>query len=156
PKSASTWVAAHAPPSRNTTHQNLPLPGRGSSRRSPPMGTLADDPLIVARVLFWVFAAGVLLLPMRWSFFCFIPASHMDITTLTFASATTVGFENTVRIAVLPVLLLARTGFAPLTQFQWTVPVKLWAALVAYAAVSGLWSGFALSAAKMVVYLAAY
>ncbi len=120
------------------------------------MGMLANDPLIVARILFWVFAAGVLLLPMRWSFFCFILASHMDITSLTFASATAVGFENTVRIAALPLLLLVRTGFAPLAQFQWTLATKLWAALVAYAAISGLWSSFALSAAKMVVYLAAY
>jgi len=120
------------------------------------MGTFANDPLIAARLLFWIFAAGVLLLPMRWSFFCFILASHMDITSLTFASATTVGFENTIRIAVLPLLLLARAGFAPLKQFQWRLPAKLWAALVAYAAIAGLWSGFALSAAKMVVYLAAY
>jgi O-Antigen ligase len=120
------------------------------------MGTFASDPLIAARLLFWIFAAGVLLLPMRWSFFCFILASHMDITSLTFASATTVGFENTIRIAVLPILLLARTGFAPLRQFEWTLPTKLWVVLVAYAAVSGLWSGFALSAAKMVVYLTAY
>ena len=120
------------------------------------MGTLANDPLIVARVLFWIFAAGVLLLPMRWSFFCFILASHMDITSLTFASATAVGVENTIRITVLPVLLLARTGFAPLVQFQWTLAAKLWAALVAYAAISGLWSSYSLSAAKMVVYLAAY
>jgi hypothetical protein len=120
------------------------------------MDSLTNDPLIVARLLFWIFAAGVLLLPIRWSMFCFILASHMDITSLTFASATTVGFENTIRIAVLPVLLLARTGFAPILHFRWTLPAKLWLALVVYAAISGSWSGYALSAAKMVAYLAAY
>jgi O-antigen ligase len=36
------------------------------------------------------------------------------------------------------------------------LPAKLWLVLVAYAAVAGTWSGFPLSAAKMVAYLAAY
>ena len=64
-----------------------------------------DDPLIIARIFFWLFALGVLVLPIRWSFFCFILASHMDITSLSFNSATAVGVENTVRIATLPAIL---------------------------------------------------
>jgi hypothetical protein len=117
---------------------------------------MADDVLFIARLLFWIFAAGVLLLPVRWAFFCFILASHMDITSLSFTSASAVGFENTVRIAALPTLLLLRTGFSPFKELTWTLPQKLWLGLVAYAAISGFWSGFALSAAKMVVYLGAY
>jgi hypothetical protein len=115
-----------------------------------------DDALFIARLLFWIFAAGVLLLPIRWAFFCFILASHMDITSLSFTSASAVGFENTIRIAALPTLLLLRTGFSPFKELTWTLPQKLWLGLVAYAAISGFWSGFSLSAAKMVVYLTAY
>jgi hypothetical protein len=117
---------------------------------------MPDEALLIARVLFWVFAAGVLLLPMRWSVFCFILAAHMDITSLSFNSATAVGFENAVRITGLPFLLLLRTGFAPLRAISWTLPLKLWMALVAYAAIAGLWSEFSLAAIKMVAYLGAY
>jgi hypothetical protein len=117
---------------------------------------MPDEALLVARALFWVFAAGVLVLPMRWSLFCFILASHMDITSLTFNSATAVGFENTIRIAGLPMLLLLRTGFTSLKDMTWTLPQKIWLGLVAYAAIAGFWSGFPLAAIKMVAYLIAY
>jgi len=117
---------------------------------------MADEALLVARVLFWIFSAGVLFLPIRWAFFCFIFASHLDITSLSFTSASSIGFENTIRIAGLPMLLLWRTGFAPFKDMSWTLGQKLWLGLVAYAAIAGLWGGFSLSAFKMVVYLAAY
>ena len=115
-----------------------------------------DAPLVLAQALFWIFAAGVAFLPARCAFFCFLVASHLDITSLSFTSATSVGLENTVRIAVLPLLLLSRTGFATLREMSWTLPHKLWLALVVYAAIAAAWSGFALSAFKMVVYLCAY
>jgi O-Antigen ligase len=117
---------------------------------------MPGEALLVARVLFWVFAAGVVLLPMRWSLFCFILAAHMDITSLTFNSATAVGFENTIRIGGLPLLLLLRTGFAPLKDITWTLPQKIWLGLVVYAAIAGAWSGFPLAAIKMVAYLITY
>jgi hypothetical protein len=117
---------------------------------------MADEALLVARLLFWVFSAGVLFLPIRWAFFCFIFASHLDITSLSFTSATAIGFENTIRIAGLPAILLWRTGFSSIRGFTWTLGHKLWLAIVVYAAIAGLWSGFTLSALKMVVYLAAY
>jgi hypothetical protein len=117
---------------------------------------MADEALLIARVLFWIFAAGVVLLPMRWALFCYILASHLDITSLSFNSATAIGFENAIRVAGLPVLLLLRTGVGSLHSNSWTLPQKLWLALAAYAAVAGLWGGFSLSAFKMVVYLLAY
>lgn len=117
---------------------------------------MPDEALLVARALFWVFAAGVLVLPMRWSLFCFILASHMDITSVTFNSATAVGFENTIRIVGLPTVLLLRTGFTALKDVAWTLPQKIWLALIGYAAIAGFWSGFPLAAVKMVAYLIAY
>jgi hypothetical protein len=114
-----------------------------------------ENALLVSQVLFWIVAAGVTFLPIRWALFCFILASHLDITTVTFASASTVGFENTVRIIGLPALLLWRTGFS-FRDLTWTLPQKLWLGLVVYAAISGFWSGFFLSAMKMVVYLGVY
>lgn len=117
---------------------------------------MPGEALLVARVLFWAFAAGVVLLPIRWSLFCFILAAHMDITSLTFNSATAVGFENTIRIGGLPLLLLLRTGFAPLKDITWTLPQKIWLGLVVYAAIAGAWSGFPLAAIKMVAYLITY
>jgi O-antigen ligase len=117
---------------------------------------MSDEALLIARVLFWAFSAGVALLPMRWAFFCLILASHIDITSLSFASATSVGFENTFRIAVLPVVLLARTQFLSLNDLVWTLPHKAWLALTIYVGIAGFWGGFPLSAVKFVAYLAAY
>jgi hypothetical protein len=117
---------------------------------------MADEALLVARVLFWIFSAGVLFLPIRWAFFCFIFASHLDITSLSFTSATAIGFENAVRIVGLPMLLLWRSGFSSIRDMSWTLGHKLWLGIVGYAALTGLWSGFPLSATKMVVYLSAY
>jgi O-antigen ligase len=117
---------------------------------------MSDEALLVARVLFWAASVGVAILPMRWALFCLILASHIDITSLTFASATSVGFENTFRIVVLPLLLLVRTQLRPLKNLRWTLPHKLWLALTIYVAIAGSWGGFPLSAVKLVAYLAAY
>jgi hypothetical protein len=53
-------------------------------------------------------------------------------------------------------LLLLRTGFTSLKDMTWMLPQKIWLGLVAYAAISGFWSGFPLAAIKMVAYLIAY
>jgi hypothetical protein len=117
---------------------------------------MSDEALLIARALFWAFSIGVVFLPMRWAIFCLILASHMDITSLSFSSATRVGFENTVRIAVLPLVLLVRTQFAPLKDLQLRWPHKLWLALTIYAGIAGIWGGFPLSSIKLVTYLIAY
>src|SRR5262249_60321310 len=117
---------------------------------------MSDEALLIARVLFWALTAGVAFLPMRWATFCLILASHIDITSLTFASATSVGFENPVRIAVLPLLFLARAHFLPLKYLPWSLPQKAWVALTIYAAVACFWGGFPLSTVKLVAYLLAY
>jgi hypothetical protein len=117
---------------------------------------MSDEALLIARVLFWALTAGVAILPMRWALLCFILASHIDITSLTFASATAVGFENTIRITALPLLLLVRTSFIPLKDMHWTLAHKLWLALTIYVAIAGFWGGFPLSAFKFVAYLVDY
>src|SRR5436305_5007797 len=104
-ESATQWAIARKPRYNATTAPTSRYSGRNSTRRSRRM---SDEALLVVRVLFWVLTAGLALLPMRWATVCLILASHIDITSLTFASATSVGFENTVRIAVLPLLFLAR------------------------------------------------
>jgi hypothetical protein len=117
---------------------------------------MSDEALLVARVLFWVASAGVAFLPMRWALFCFIFASHLDITSLTFTSASSVGFENTFRIVALPLFLLARTNSLSFANFKWLLPHKLWIALTIYVAIAGFWGGFPLSAVKLIAYLCAY
>lgn len=116
----------------------------------------AELVLQIARALLWMLSIGVLLLPMRWALFCFIVAAHLDIMSPTFASASSFGFENTVRIAILPVVLLLRMRFGPLHDLSWSLPHKVWIALIAYAGIAGVWSDFQVSALKMVVYLGVY
>src|SRR5262249_20876288 len=146
-------ASARRPRCGVTTARSSSRSGPDSTRRSRRM---TDDALLVARALFWFLTAGVALLPRRWAVFCLLLASHIHLTSLTFASATSVGFENTVRIAVLPLLFLARAHFLPLKYLPWSLPQKAWVALTIYAAVAGFWGGFPLSTVKLVAYLLAY
>jgi hypothetical protein len=117
---------------------------------------MTDLSLDIARGLLWFLCLGVLFLPIRWAVFCFLLASNIDILDYSFVSSSTVGFENAIRIVGLPVLLLLRMKFLPLKQFQWKLPHRIWLAIVIYAGISGIWSDYRLSAAKMVIYLGTY
>jgi hypothetical protein len=114
------------------------------------------EAMLFARILFWVLCVSMMFVPLRWAFVCLIVASHLDLSTSSFTSASSIGFENSVRILVLPTILLARMHFLPLKNIVWTFSHKLWMALIAYAALAAFWSDFRLSAIKMVAYLVMY
>jgi hypothetical protein len=112
--------------------------------------------LFLARALLWLLFVCTVFAPLRWSFFCLIVASHVDIVTASFMSGASVGFENAVRIVGFPLVLLVKMHFSPLKRLNWTITHKLWIALVVYAAVAASWTDYRLSAFKMVIYLADY
>jgi hypothetical protein len=115
-----------------------------------------DQSWLAVRILFWILACATLLLPMRWSILSFILVSHIDVTSSTFESASSVGFENSVRTVVLPTLLFIRFSRGRLLKFSWNAPVVLWTLLTAYAAAACLWTPFQLSGLKMVGYMYCY
>ena len=112
--------------------------------------------LFIARVLLWALFVCTVFAPLRWSFFCLILASHLDIMTGSFTSGTSVGFENAVRIVGFPLVMLLKMHFSPLKRLNWTIAHKLWIGLIVYAAIATFWSDYWLSALKMIIYLADY
>ena len=115
-----------------------------------------EQSILIARVLFWTLGAMALFLPMRWSLLALILITHVDITTSTFDSATSVGIENALKTVLLPLLLYVRFCWSSKRRISWNLPMCLWAMLVAWAALSVLWSPFQLSGLKMVGYLVCY
>lgn len=110
----------------------------------------------IARVMFWLVFVCAVFAPIRWSLFCLIIAAQLDITSGAFLSSGSVGLENSLRIAGLPLLMLVRMRWAPLKSLDWTLPQKLWIGFTLYAGVAIMWSDYKLSAIKMVIYLTVY
>jgi len=115
-----------------------------------------DQSWIAVRIVFWIVALAAALLPMKWSLLSFILISHIDVTTSSFESATSVGFENSVRTVVLPTLLFLRFSRGRLSNLHRNTPVLLWSLLTLYAAASCLWTPFHLSGIKMIGYMYSY
>jgi O-Antigen ligase len=114
------------------------------------------EALLVAKVLFWLLGIGVAVLPLRWAFLSYLVVMHIDLAGPLFASSTSVGFENLLKVIGLPIILLFRTQFKPLTHAKITWAFVLWTVLILYATLTTFWSPFLLSGVKMVFYLYAY
>lgn len=112
--------------------------------------------MLVLRLLFWALCVGAVFVPLRLAFFCLIVVSHLDVTTPSFTSASSVGFDNSIRIVGLPAILLWRMQWSPMKNLEWTLPVKLWALFIGYVALAVFWADYRLSGLKMVVYLVDY
>ena len=112
--------------------------------------------VLVAKVLFWIMAAGVVFLPHKWAVFSFLLIVHIDVSGGSWASASSVGFENTLKVLALPTVLLLRTKLQPLQEIKWSLALKSWIFFILYVAIATLWSTFPLSAIKMISYLYCY
>lgn len=112
--------------------------------------------LVVAHTLFWIVAAFCAFAPVRWA----VPAmgilAFLNLSGPSFASATTLGVENAVRIVVLPTLLLGRVGIGRIRQLSWKAFPRTYLLLASYALLASLWTPYQLSALKMMGYFYAY
>jgi O-Antigen ligase len=114
------------------------------------------EAFLVARVLFWLLGVGIAVLPLRWAFLSYLVVMHIDLSGPLFASSTSVGVENLLKVIGLPLILLFRTKFKPLKNAKITWAFILWTMLILYATLTTFWSPFLLSGVKMVFYLYAY
>jgi hypothetical protein len=108
---------------------------------------------LIASALFWILGASALILRPRWAIVCVLLLLQIDMSGPGFESASSVGFENAIKIILLPAILLWRIGWRPAPFSQWPRMAKLWMALVAYAIIATAWSNYPLSALKMIGYL---
>ena len=107
----------------------------------------------VASVLFWFLAGAALIAPPRWALFSYLLLTQIDLSAADFSSASTLGWDNTFRIVVIPTILLLRfRGKAALPAMPAGIS-RWWLLFVADVAITALWSPFPLSALKMVGYL---
>jgi hypothetical protein len=115
-----------------------------------------DQTVVVGHVLFWIFGGCTALLPLRWAIPFYLLAVQIDSSGPDLASASTLGFENTLKVIALPTLLLLRLGWKQCKALSWPPLAKSWLFFLSYVALAALWSPFQLSAVKMVGYLYAY
>lgn len=119
--------------------------------------TVTSQALLIAQGLFWLSALGILLLPRRWALLCWFLAAQFDLSGISWQSASTLGWGNTLRVVILPSFLLLRFGWsnALATSIRLT-GFRLWLVFCAYVAFASLWSPFPVSSAKLLGYLYAY
>src|SRR2546428_1102921 len=117
---------------------------------------MTSDIPAIAFVLFFVLTGGVLFLPLEWSIPAYLLIAQIDLSGPSFASTTTLGLENTLKVIILPVVLLWRIGWLTARHSRWPLIAKTWIVLVGYATVSAIWSSYPFSAMKMIGYFACY
>jgi hypothetical protein len=117
---------------------------------------MGDATFVVGHLLFWVFGGCAALLPLRWGIPFYLLVVQIDSSGPELASASTVGFENTLKIILLPTLFLLRIGWKRFKPLYWPSMSKSWLLFVSYVALAAIWSPFQLSAIKMVGYLYCY
>lgn len=117
---------------------------------------MGDVTFVVGHLLFWIFGGCAALLPLRWGIPFYLLVVQIDSSGPELASASTVGFENSLKIILLPTLFLMRIGWQRLKPLNWPPLTNSWLLFLSYVAVAAVWSPFQLSAIKMVGYLYCY
>ena len=116
---------------------------------------MAEQIPVFRNILFLVLAIGTIVLPKKWAVFCWLLTAHLDLSGFQWLSASAFGWQNTVRVIILPSLLLFRlNGLGLFTKFS--ISGGLWITLSLYAALASLWSPYSLSAVKQLGYLYSY
>jgi O-Antigen ligase len=118
--------------------------------------SIGHQTLLVAHVLFWLFAVGTAALPVRWSIVSYLLLVQFDLTGSAFYSSEFVGWENAVKIVLVPTLLFLRLKPIKLGDSVVAKLARVWLCFAVYAAIAVLWSPYRLSGVKMLGYLYAY
>jgi hypothetical protein len=114
--------------------------------------------VIVSKILFWLFVIPIFIpfIPIRFLLFLYLIIVHFDSSGGVFASASTLGIENAVKVVLLPSLLLLRSFSYNLKMAKFIPGIAVWILLCIYVIISSSWSPFQLSAIKQIGYLYAY
>ena len=109
--------------------------------------------------LLWVLCSLVVALPIvpiKWSVCAYLTVVHLDLSGAGFASASSFGMENAIKIVGLPTILLIRTRFGGIELLKNNRVFHLWILFGLYVAVASLWTSHQLSAIKQLGYLYTY
>ncbi len=117
---------------------------------------MSPETFLFASIVFWIAAPLVAILPIRWALVAYLILIQIDLSGWTNYSLGSWGFENAIKIVVLPTLLLYRMRPATAPAAIFPRLRIFWIAFIAYAALACLWSPYRLSAVKMMGYFYAY
>jgi O-antigen ligase/polysaccharide polymerase Wzy-like membrane protein len=117
---------------------------------------MSHETIAVARLLFWVLVAACVALPVQWGVIAYVLLAQFDLTGTAFYSSELLGWENAVKIAVVPTLLFLKVRPEFSMNRETVRTARTWLLLAAYAALSVVWSPFKLSGTKMLGYFYAY
>lgn len=117
---------------------------------------MTSESIIIAHACFWVLAPLAIFLPIRWSILAFLVLIQFDLSATGGYQSETLGIDNALRVVLIPTILLWRVrksiSFDPVFK-----KLRLfWILLIGYSALALLWSGYKLSAVKMLGYFYAY
>ncbi len=115
-----------------------------------------DPALLIAQVLFCFLGVGIIALPLRWALVCYLLVMHIDLSGPSFASASSLGLANVLKIIGFPIILLLRMKMRPLIKARITLPLLVWIIFILYATLTTFWSAFPFAGLKMVSYLFTY
>jgi len=108
-------------------------------------------------LLFVLFALGVVFLPTRYALLCWFLSAHLDLSGSQWASASAIGWGNTVRVIGLPTVLLVRIGLRRCLNLSYpATSFRAFLLFTLYVGVASLWSSFPISALKQFGYLYGY
>lgn|SRR5690348_7159470 len=112
--------------------------------------------MLVPTILFWVLVAIFLCVPPRYAVLIFILIAQLDLTGVAFYSDVSLGWENTLKVIVIPAILLLRVRPIDLLPTAFRFARNAWVCLVAYAALAIAWSPYRLSGVKLIGYFYSY
>lgn len=115
------------------------------------------DLRLIETGLFWLLLVLVLQpFSLEWSLLAYLLIAHLDMSGPEWASASSIGWENTVKIIALPTVLLLRTRLKAWRLVKGSIAFRIWMAFGLYAVVASLWTPFPVSAIKLIGYLYSY
>lgn len=116
------------------------------------------DYTLIERILFYSLGSLVIFLPGEWALCSYLILTHCDLSVMQsgFSPTSTIGYENVIRVVVIPALLLYRLRKVNVTIAPWRGIKVAWLLLACYAGLSAFWSPFRLSGEKVSVYLFTY
>ena len=114
------------------------------------------DPLLVPTVVFWILTSLIVFLPVRWAAVFYLLLVQVDLSALSTFSISSLGYENAIKVILIPTLLLFRIRKEIELDAVSRKYLGFWALFTAYAALTILWSPYRIPAVKMIGYMYAY
>lgn len=117
---------------------------------------MSSETLLIARAAFWLLAALVVFLPVRWSTLAFLLLVQFDLSGTATYTAESLGIENAIKVTLIPTILLWRMKEEISFDSRFARLRHIWLFFAGYACLAILWSPFKLPALKMLGYFYAY